>query len=51
MPVGNARRFTEHLSDSSSNPVVYAELPGAEHNYDLYHSIRTEAVMNGIDAF
>jgi hypothetical protein len=49
--VGNARRFTEPLSDSSSNPVVYAELPGAEHNYDLYHSIRTEAFMHGIDAF
>ncbi|MDQ0879486.1 acetyl esterase/lipase [Peribacillus sp. V2I11] len=26
----NARRFTEHLRDSSSNPVVYVELPGAE---------------------
>ena len=49
--VENARRFTEHLRDSSSNPVVYVELPGAEHNFDLYHSIRTEAVVHGIEAF
>ncbi|MFJ9385146.1 alpha/beta hydrolase [Peribacillus sp. NPDC101481] len=49
--VENSRRFTEHLRDSSSNPVVYVELPGAGHNFDLYHSIRTKAVVNGIEAF
>ena len=51
VPVEAARLFAEHLRDSSSNPVVYVELPGAEHNFDLYHSIRTEAVVLGIEAF
>ena len=51
VPVENARLFAEHLRDSSTNPVVYVELPGAEHNFDLFHSIRTEAVVHGIEAF
>jgi hypothetical protein len=33
------------------NPVVYAELPGAQHGFDLIHSIRFETVVDGIKAF
>lgn len=35
----------------SENPVVYAELPGAHHNFDLFHSIRSVAVIEGVEAF
>jgi acetyl esterase/lipase len=35
----------------SSNPVVYAELPGGQHAFDLFHSPRFEAVVDGIEAF
>ena len=35
----------------SSNPVVYVELPGAQHAFDLFHSIRFEAVVDAIEAF
>jgi hypothetical protein len=31
--------------------VVYAELPGAQHAFDLFHSLRFEAVVDGIEAF
>lgn len=31
--------------------MVYAELPGAQHTFDLYRSIRFEAVIDGIEAF
>jgi hypothetical protein len=31
--------------------VVYAELPGAQHAFDVVHSIRFEAVVDGIEAF
>lgn len=51
VPVEAARLFTEHLRNSSTNPVIYVELPRAEHNFDLFHSIRTEAVVHGIEAF
>ena len=51
LPVQDARHFAQKLRSISQSPVVYAELPGAEHNLDLFHSIRNEAVMDGIDAF
>jgi hypothetical protein len=31
-----ARGFTEKLRSGSSGPVVYAELPGAQHSFDLF---------------
>jgi acetyl esterase/lipase len=49
--VEDARRFVERLRSISSNPVVYAELPGAQHVFDLFHSIRFEAVIDAIEAF
>jgi acetyl esterase/lipase len=33
-----ARGFAEELRTTSSNPVIYAELPGAQHSFDLFHS-------------
>jgi acetyl esterase/lipase len=49
--VEDARHFVELLQGASSNPVVYAELPGAQHTFDLFHSLRFEAVIDGIEAF
>ena len=51
MLVEDARRFVERLRSASSHPVVYAELPGAQHSFDLFHSLRFEAVVDGIEAF
>lgn len=50
-PVESARYLVGELRKISDNPVVYAELPGAQHNFDLFHSIRNEAVIAGIEAF
>ncbi len=49
--VEDARDFVALLRDASSQPVVYAELPGGQHTFDLVHSIRFEAVVDGIEAF
>jgi acetyl esterase/lipase len=49
--VEDARHFVERLQGASSNPVVYAELPGAQHTFDLFHSLRFEAVIDAIEAF
>jgi acetyl esterase/lipase len=49
--VSIARDFAAKLHDSSSNPVVYAELPDAQHSFDLFHSIRFETVVDGIEGF
>ena len=49
--VEDARRFVASLRKGSANPVVYAELPGAQHAFDFFHSIRFETVIDGIEAF
>jgi acetyl esterase/lipase len=49
--VEDAGRFVMELRNTSANPVVYAELPGAHHTFDLFHSIRFETVVDGIEAF
>ena len=51
VPVVGPRRFAERLRLVSQQPVVYAELPGGQHTFDLYHSMRFEAVIDGIEAF
>lgn len=47
----DARRFVDSLRKRSTQPVVYAELPNAQHGFDFFYSIRFEAVIDGIEAF
>jgi acetyl esterase/lipase len=49
--VDNARHFADKLRGVSTNPVVYAELPGAQHAFDLFPSLRFEMVVDAIEAF
>lgn len=51
IPVAEAREFVRRLRDVSSNPVGYAELRGAQHAFEIFHSIRTERVISGAAAF
>jgi acetyl esterase/lipase len=49
--VEDAREFASRLRDASSGPVVYAELPGTQHNFDFFHSLRFHAVIEAIESF
>lgn len=49
--VEDARAFVDDLRSASSSPVVYAELPGAQHDFDLFHSVRFEAVVDAVEQF
>ncbi|MGW5363870.1 alpha/beta hydrolase [Actinopolymorpha pittospori] len=51
VPVADARHFADQLRRTSANPVVYAELRGGNHAFDLYHSFRFEAVVDAIEGF
>lgn len=51
VPVEQARALAGRLRDVSTRPVVYAELPGAQHSFDLFHSIRFEILIDGIGSF
>ncbi|HEY4349347.1 MAG TPA: alpha/beta hydrolase, partial [Gaiellaceae bacterium] len=49
--VEHARAFVETLRAASPNAAVYAELPGGQHTFDLFDSLRFASVVNGIEAF
>jgi acetyl esterase/lipase len=49
--VDDFRAFRDHLRTTSRRPVVSVELPGGHHDFDLFHSIRCEAVIDGIERF
>ncbi len=49
--VEDARAFVEALRSVSTSRVVYAELPGAQHTFDLFRSPRFERVVEGIEVF
>ncbi|WP_198410492.1 alpha/beta hydrolase [Mycetocola zhujimingii] len=51
VPVEAARDFVSRLREETDAPVVYAELPHAQHAFDLFHSIRSDAVARGIQSF
>jgi acetyl esterase/lipase len=50
-PVTDARAFVAKLRNVSKSPVVYAELHGAHHAFELFNSIRTMQAITGVDAF
>ena len=51
VPHLQARAFADRLRDLSHRPVVYAELPGAQHSFDVFQSIRFNAVTDAIVRF
>lgn len=46
--VEDAQFFVRALRAVSRNPVVYAELPGAQHAFEVFHSLRTEHVLHAV---
>ena len=51
VPVEVARLFADTLGRVSASPVVYAELLGAQHAFDLFGSLRFELVVDAVVAF
>ncbi len=51
VPVEQARSFAHMLRAASGQPVVYAELPRAQHAFDLFSSMRTVHTLRAIDRF
>ena len=49
--IEHADEFVHRLRARSTRPVVYLRLPGAEHSFDLFHSPRFDAVIDGIERF
>lgn len=50
-PVEEARRFVELLRERSRAQVAYAELPGAQHAFEVFHSFRSIASSCAVERF
>jgi acetyl esterase/lipase len=50
-PVEEARHFVKLLRESSKSPVAYAEIPGAQHAFDIFHSPRCSIVTEAVARF
>ncbi len=50
-PVEDARNFVARLRERSREAVAYAEIPGAQHAFEVFHSLRTRHVIDGVDRF
>ncbi|MFC4906479.1 alpha/beta hydrolase fold domain-containing protein [Actinomadura gamaensis] len=51
IPVLEARRFVEKLRDASDSPVLYAEMQGGQHAFDVFPSYRTARVVEGVERY
>jgi acetyl esterase/lipase len=49
--VEQARLFVSRLREVSGGTVVYAEMPGAQHAYDVFASVRCGHVVRAVDRF
>lgn len=49
--VEQARLFVDKLKRVSKRSVVYAELPGAQHAFDVFPSIRSAHIVRAIDRY
>jgi acetyl esterase/lipase len=50
-PVEDARLFVERLREVSPEPVIYGELVGAHHAFDLFVSTRAKPVIESVERF
>lgn len=51
VPVRQARHFVRRLREVSREPVGYAELPGAQHSFDVLPSLRATQVVRSVGRF
>jgi acetyl esterase/lipase len=49
--VEEGRSFVNKLRAASDQVVAYAELPGAQHAWEVFHSVRTDHTVNAVTDF
>ncbi|HEY7226178.1 MAG TPA: alpha/beta hydrolase [Micromonosporaceae bacterium] len=51
VPVAQASGFVSALRRAGAPAIVYAELPGTQHGFDLFESVRFASVMDAVISF
>jgi acetyl esterase/lipase len=50
-PVEDAREFVRRLRDVTDSPVLYAEMQGAQHAFEIFPSYRALRVIEAVERF
>jgi acetyl esterase/lipase len=50
-PLEDAQLFVSRLREASDQPVLFAELHGAQHAFDLFYSVRATPVFQAVERF
>ena len=51
VPIREARAFAERVREMSTGPTVFLELPRTQHAFELFYSVRSDAVIRGVHRF
>jgi acetyl esterase/lipase len=51
VPVAEARHFCDVFRHVAQSPIVYAEIPGAQHAFEIFPSVRSTFVIHGVERF
>ncbi len=51
VPVAEARAFVRGLRSVGDTPALYAEIPGAQHAFEIFPSLRTQHVLDAVERF
>jgi acetyl esterase/lipase len=51
VPVAEARAFVEALKRATTAPCAFIEVPGAQHAFEVFPSVRTLHLMRGLERF
>ncbi len=51
VPVEEARHFCDAFCRTAAAPIVYAEIPAAQHAFEIFPSLRSAGVINGVERF
>jgi acetyl esterase/lipase len=51
VPLAEARHFADVFRRIARSPIVYAEIPGAQHAFEIFPSVRSILVIHGVERF
>jgi len=51
VPVRAARKFVARFRERARAPIVYAEIEGAQHAFEIFPSLRSSLVLHGVERF
>jgi acetyl esterase/lipase len=51
VPIAEARHFADVFRRVARSPIVYAEIPGAQHAFEIFPSVRSTFVIHGVERF